>query len=129
MAVGTIETSVLTDIANAIRFQAGVATLFTPGEMATAVTALDETNEGNYQAQIYMTLESGILSGHVFEDIADAIRGQNGSTDTYLPGEMAAAILALSWDVGLKPRAVRHRSALWSSTTWTDGIAILVACQ
>lgn len=96
MAVGTIETSVLTDIANAIRFQAGVATLFTPGEMAAAVTALDGTNEGNYQAQIYMTLESGILSGHVFEDIADAIRGQNGSTDTYLPGEMAAAILALS---------------------------------
>ena len=106
MAVGTIETSVLTDIANAIRFQAGVATLFTPGEMAAAVTALDGTNEGNYQAQIYMTLESGILSGHVFEDIADAIRGQNGSTDTYLPGEMAAAILALSWDVGLKPRAL-----------------------
>lgn len=106
MAVGTIETSVLTDIANAIRFQAGVATLFTPGEMAAAVTALDGTNEGNYQVQIYMTLESGILSGHVFEDIADAIRGQNGSTDTYLPGEMAAAILALSWDVGLKPRAV-----------------------
>lgn len=106
MAVGTIETSVLTDIANAMRFQAGVATLFTPGEMAAAVTALDGTNEGNYQAQIYMTLESGILSGHVFEDIADAIRGQNGSTDTYLPGEMAAAILALSWDVGLKPRAV-----------------------
>lgn len=106
MAVGTIETSVLTDIANAIRFQAGVATLFTPGEMAAAVTALDGTNEGNYQAQIYMTLESGILSGHVFEDIADAIRGQNGSTDTYLPGEMAAVILALSWDAGLKPRAV-----------------------
>lgn len=44
MAVGTIETSVLTDIANAIRFQAGVATLFTPGEMAAAVTALDGTN-------------------------------------------------------------------------------------
>ncbi|MBQ9003861.1 MAG: hypothetical protein IJ087_18600 [Eggerthellaceae bacterium] len=106
MAVGTIETSVLTDIANAIRYQAGVATLFTPGEMAAAVTALDGTNEGNYQAQPYMALQSGILSEHVFEDIADAIRGQNGSTDTYLPEDMAAAILALSWDVGLKPRAV-----------------------
>lgn len=51
MAVGTIDTTILTDIANAIRFQAGVATL-------------------------------------------------------YKPREMAAAILALFWDVGLKPRAV-----------------------
>ena len=106
MTVGTIDTSILTDIANAIRFQAGVATLFKPREMAAAVTALDGTNAGNYQAQPYMALESGILSEHVFEDIADAIRGQNGSSDSYLPGQMAAAILALSWDVGLKPRAV-----------------------
>ena len=83
-----------------------MATLLTPGEMAAAVTALDGTNEGNYQAQPYMALQSGILSEHVFEDIADAIRGQNGSADTYLPGDMAAAILAFSWDVGLKPRAV-----------------------
>ena len=100
MAVGTIETSVLTDIATAIRVQAGVATLFTPGEMAAAVTALDGTNEGNYQAQFYMTLESGILSGHVFEDIADAIRGQNGEITTYAPRDMATAILALEWGYG-----------------------------
>ncbi len=106
MTVGTIDTSVLTDIANAIRFQAGVATLYKPREMAAAVTALDGTNAGNYQAQGYKQLQSGILSDSVFEDIADAIRGQNGSSDTYAPGEMAAAILALSWDVGLKPRAV-----------------------
>ena len=44
MAVGTISTHILTDIANAIRFQAGVATLFKPREMAAAVTALDGTN-------------------------------------------------------------------------------------
>ena len=106
MAVGTVSTRTLTDIANAIRFQAGVATLFKPREMAAAVTALDGSYAGDYQAQPYKTLESGVLPESVFEDIADAIRGQNGSSDTYLPGDMAAAILALSWDVGLKPRAV-----------------------
>ena len=46
------------------------------------------------------------LSESVFEDIADAIRAQNGLSTQYAPGDMAAAILALSWDVGLKPRAV-----------------------
>ena len=74
--------------------------------MAAAVTALDGTNAGNYQAQSYKALQSGILSESVFEDIADAIRGQNGSSDTYTPGEMAQAILDLVWDVGIKPRAV-----------------------
>ena len=106
MTVGTIDTSILTDVANAIRFQAGVATLFKPREMAAAVAALDGTNDGNYVPQSYKQLQSGVLSDSVFEDIADAIRGQNGSSDTYAPGDMAAAILALSWDVGLKPRAV-----------------------
>lgn len=106
MTVGTIDTSILTDIANAIRFQAGVATLFKPREMAAAVAALDGTNAGSYQAQPYMALESGVLSDSVFEDIADAIRGQNGLSTHYQPGDMAQAILDLVWDVGLKPRAV-----------------------
>ena len=106
MTVGTIDTTILTDIANAIRFQAGVATLYKPREMAAAVTALDGTNAGGYQAQPYMALESGVLSDSVFEDIADAIRGQNGLSTLYQPGDMAQAILDLVWDVGLKPRAV-----------------------
>lgn len=106
MAVGTISTRILTDIANAIRFQAGVATTYKPRQMAAAVAALDGTNAGNYQAQSYKALESGVLSDSVFSDIADAIRGQNGLSTQYQPGDMAAAILALSWDVGLKPRAV-----------------------
>ncbi|MBR3224207.1 MAG: hypothetical protein IKF78_02680 [Atopobiaceae bacterium] len=106
MAVGTISTRILTDIANAIRYKAGVATLYKPGQMAAAVTALDGTDAGQYQAQPYMTLESGILSEHVFEDIADAIRGQNGLSTQYQPGDMAAAILALEWDVGYKVRAL-----------------------
>ena len=106
MAVGTIETSILTDIANAIRYQAGVATLYKPREMAAAVAALDGSDAGGYVEQPYMALESGVLSGHVFEDIADAIREQNGESTTYAPGEMAAAILALAWDTGVKVRAM-----------------------
>lgn len=106
MAVGTIETSILTNIANAIRYKAGVATLHKPREMAAAVSALDGTDAGNYQAQPYMALESGVLPESVFEDIADAIRGQNGLSTLYQPGDMAAAILALEWDVGYKVRAL-----------------------
>jgi len=98
MTVGTIATSILTDIANAIRYQAGVATLYKPGQMAAAITALDGTNAGNYQAQQYKQLQSGVLSDSVFEGIADAIRGQNGLSTQYAPGDMAAAILALNWD-------------------------------
>lgn len=106
MAVGTVSTSILTDIANAIRYQAGVATLYKPREMAAAVAALDGTDSGNYQAQPYMALESGVLPESVFSDIADAIRGQNGLSTLYAPGDMAAAILALEWDVGYKIRAL-----------------------
>ena len=106
MAVGTIPTSILTDIANAIRRQAGVATLYRPREMAAAVAALDGTDAGGYVEQPYMELESGVLPESVLSDIADAIRGQNGEPTLYAPGDMAAAILALAWDTGLKPRAL-----------------------
>ena len=106
MAVGTVSTSILTDIANAIRYQAGVATTYKPREMAAAVAALDGTDAGNYQEQLYMTLESGVLPESVFSDIAFAIRGQNGLSTLYQPGDMAAAILALEWDVGYKIRAL-----------------------
>ena len=106
MAVGTVSTSILTDIANAIRYQAGVATLYKPREMAAAVAALDGTDAGGYQAQPYMALESGVLPESVFSDVADAIRGQNGLSTLYQPGDMAAAILALEWDMGYKIRAL-----------------------
>lgn len=106
MAVGTVSTSILTDITNVIRYKAGVVTLYKPREMAAAVSALDGTDAGDYQEQPYMTLESGVLPESVFSDIAAAIRGQNGLSTRYQPGDMAAAILALEWDVGFKPRAV-----------------------
>ena len=106
MAVGTVSTRILTDIANAIRYQAGVATTYKPREMAAAVAALDGTDAGDYQAQPYMALESGVLPESVFSDIAAAIREQNGLSTLYQPGDMAAAILALEWDVGYKIRGL-----------------------
>ena len=97
MAEGSIATRILTDIGNAIRYQAGVATTYAPGEMAAAVAALNGSNAGNYQAQSYKQLSAGYIPESVFEDIADAIRGQNGSNTTYTPEDMAQAILDLVW--------------------------------
>lgn len=46
MAVGTVSTRILADIANAIRYQAGMATLYKPREMSAAVSALNGTDAG-----------------------------------------------------------------------------------
>ena len=97
MSVGSIPSRILTDIGNAIRYQAGVATTYTPGQLATAVAALDGSNAGNYSPQSYKTPSAGFVADDVFSDIADAIRGQNGSSDTYTPEDMAQAILDLTW--------------------------------
>ena len=105
MALGTIQKSVLTDIANAIRVQNGGSGTYLPSEMAVAVLALDGTKAGTpYQAPA--TSGAGVIADSVFDGIADAIRAQNGLSETYTPGEMAPAILALSWDVGVKIRAL-----------------------
>ena len=105
MAVGTIQRSVLTDIANAIRVQNGGTDTYLPSEMAAAVLALDGTKAGT-PLQALAGTGTGVISDSVFDGIADAIRAQNGLTETYTPGEMAPAILALSWDVGVKMRAI-----------------------
>ena len=42
----------------------------------------------------------------MFSGIAEAVRAQNGEATRYRPADMAAAIRALEWDVGLKPRAL-----------------------
>ena len=105
MAVGTIDKSVLTDIANAIRVQNGGTDTYLPSEMAAAVLALDSTRAGTpYQAPA--TSGTGVISDSIFDGIANAIRAQNGLAETYTPAEMAPAILALSWDVGVKIRAL-----------------------
>lgn len=105
MAVGTIQRGVLTDIANAIRTQNGGTDTYLPSEMAAAVLALDGTKAGTpYQAPA--TSGTGVVSDTVFDGIADAIRAQNGLSETYKPTEMAPAILALSWDTGVKIRAL-----------------------
>lgn len=105
MAVGTIAKQVLTDIANAIRTQSGGTDTYLPSEMAAAVLALDGTKAGTpYQAPA--TSGTGVISDAVFDGIADAIRAQNGLSETYKPAEMAPAILALSWDTGVIIRAL-----------------------
>ena len=105
MAVGFIDRSVLAGIADAIRAQNGSSARYLPGEMAAAVAALDGTRDGGGAS--YDAGEGrGVVSERVFEGIADAIRAQSGSTERYTPGEMPNAILALSWDTGLKGRAV-----------------------
>ncbi len=106
MSAGIIEISILTDIVNAIRYQACVATTYRPSQMAAAVAALDGTDEGGYVPQQYKQLENGVVSSSVFDDIADAIQAQNGSQAQYQPGDMAQAILDLTWDTGLKIRAM-----------------------
>ena len=105
MAVGTIQRSVLTDIANAIRVQNGGTDTYLPSEMAAAVLALDGTKAAA-PLQALAGTGTGVISDTVFDGIAEAIRAQNGLTETYRPSEMAPAILALSWDVGVKMRAI-----------------------
>lgn len=105
MAVGTIQKSVLTDIANAIRVQNGGTSTYLPSEMAAAVLALDGTKAGT-PFQAVAGTGTGAISDTVFDGIADAIRAQNGLSETYKPSEMAPAILALVWDVGVKMRAI-----------------------
>lgn len=105
MAVGTISRSVLCDIANAIRVQNGGSEGYLPSEMAAAVAALDGT-KGTTTLQTTMPEATGIISPSVFTAIANAIRGQNGSDETYTPLEMPEAILALTWDTGVKMRAL-----------------------
>lgn len=105
MAVGTIPKQVLIDIANAIRLKGGGANAMRPAEMAPRILALDGTRE-SVTLQMPEMEGIGIISDVYFSDIADAIRAQNGLSETYKPSEMAPAILALVWDVGIKMRAI-----------------------
>lgn len=50
-------------------------------------------------------VDSAALDG-LFEDIADAIRGKNGSASTYTPAQMAAAIAAIQ--TGIEPELVSY---------------------
>ena len=73
--------------------------------MAPRILALDGTKE-DVTLQMPEIEGIGIISDAYFHDIADAIRAQNGRTETYKPAEMAPAILALTWDTGVKIRAL-----------------------
>lgn len=108
MAVGTVSKALLTEIANAIREQNGQQARYMPLEMGSRVLEMDGTREGVGLAAA-PEAGTGILSEVVFELLADAIRTQNGSTATYTPAEMPAAIRALTWDAEVKMRAAALR--------------------
>lgn len=121
MAAGKIATSVLIDIANAIRQQNGGALRYRPAELAAAVEALDGTKQGEALVAEYPGLTEGLVPEQVLADIAAAIRKQNGQDAKYRPGEMAAAILALSWKMVAKPRAMLFEDG-WFELNFVDAV-------
>ena len=120
MGMGTIAESVFGDIANAIREQNGGSATYRPADMAAAVAALDGTKSGK-AATLALRDGVGVVPDSVFSDIASAIRGQNGLSTKYKPGEMAQAIRDLSWDAGLKPRAVLYNQGRFLELNYLDG--------
>lgn len=121
MAAGKIATSVLIDIANAIRQQNGGALKYRPAELAAAVEALDGTKQGEALVAEYPGFAEGLVPEQVFTDIAAAIRKQKGQDAKYRPGEMAAAILALSWKMVAKPRAMLFEDG-WFEMNFVDAV-------
>jgi hypothetical protein len=120
MGMGIIGESVLGDIANAIREQNGGSATYKPADMAAAIAALDGTRSGKGATRA-LGGGSGVVSDSVFSTIAGAIRGQNGLATKYRPGEMAQAIRDLSWDTGLKPRAVLYNGGRNLELNYLDG--------
>ncbi|MCI1933835.1 MAG: hypothetical protein LKJ31_01865 [Atopobiaceae bacterium] len=120
MGMGIIGESVLGDIANAIREQNGGSATYRPADMAAAIAALDGTKSGKGAARA-LGGGSGVVSDSVFSAIAGAIRSQNGLATKYRPGEMAQAIRDLSWDTGLKPRAVLYNGGKNLELNYLDG--------
>lgn len=114
MAIGRIYTRILFDIANAIREQNGTEKLIKPIDFAKEVRALNGIKSGSGYKMPFHGESHGYLQPTVFEDLANAIREQNGETVRYKPGDMAAAILALSWANPESPRAVLFEDGcLW----------------
>lgn len=110
-------TRILTDIANAIRRKGGTTALLRPDEMAAAVTALNGTVAGTPRIEPYKAKDRGLLSSEVFDDIARAVRGKNGSSKSYEPSELAAAISALRFDVGSKLQGILLEDGTFEVTT------------
>ena len=105
MAVGMIDAGVLADIANAVRKQNGLSAKYRASDLAAAIAELDGQKAGEGAVEKAPAASRGLISTDTLTAIAKAIRAQNGLTDTYKPGQMAAAILDLTWTVEVKPRA------------------------
>ena len=101
-----VNASVLTDIANAIRWQNGEDTLYKPSEMPAAIEALDGSKEKTGTQLGYGEPCVGTIDPGIFDEIANAVRAKNGDSTEYKPEELAQAILDLEFNLGLKPRVL-----------------------
>ena len=106
MGLGKIDRRILFDIANAIREQNGSQQFYKPVDFANAVKALNGIKSGSGYKNPFRGELDGYLQPTVFEELANAIREQNGETVRYKPSAMAAAIRALSWANPASPYAV-----------------------
>ena len=70
-------------------------------------------------------VDSGVLDGY-FTDIADAIRGKNGSSGTYTPTQMATAISALPSAPVLITKSITDNGTYNASSDSADGYSQVV---
>lgn len=114
MALGRVDRRVLLDIANAIREQNGTENRYKVVDFAKEVRALNGIKSGSGWKAPFRGAYYGYLQRSVLEDLANAIREQNGETVRYKPDTMAAAIRALVWANPESPRAVLFEDGcLW----------------
>ena len=79
-----------------------------------------------------MPSENVLVMESCLQDIADAIRAKNGSQNTYIPAQMAAAILAISGGGGggsasLGSKTIRENGSYTASADNLDGFSTVTA--
>lgn len=108
MTYRLVDTSVMDDIANAVRERNGQARLYKPGELPNAVLALDGNSPGGGAVHQYGKMPQGLVNDTVFKGVANALRLHSLSKRKFKPRDMGAAIRALDFDATEKARALLH---------------------
>ena len=93
MAQGLISKKYLIDIAEAIRVKLGSSDTYTPSEMATAIANI---SGGSGTITKSTNTDVGLITDTLMDGICDALRSKLGTQDTYIPSEIADAILTIS---------------------------------
>lgn len=112
MTFRLVDTNILSGIANAVRRRNGQSRDYKPSELPSAVSELDGSSNVQGAQKTYDGIERGLVQDSVFKGIANALRIHNMSKRKYKPRDMAAAIDALSFESGEKPRALLHDSGV-----------------